>query len=78
MSLGTRIGIYRYLSAHAKSVWLLFCNAVGYETVLLFFPLSDKGSDEQGWDKSWCLLPGIGAVLEAIEKCGEAGRRQSD
>ena len=78
MSLGTRIGIYRYLSAHAKSLCLLFCNAVGYKTVLLFFPLSDKGSDEQGWDKNWRLLPGIRAVLEAIEKHGEAGKRQSD
>ena len=40
MSLGTRIGIYRYLSAHTKSVWLLFCNGVGYKTVQPFFPLS--------------------------------------
>lgn len=39
--------------------------------------LSDAGSDEQGWDTN-CLLPGIRAVLEAIEKCGEAGERQSD
>ena len=39
MSLGIRIYMYRYLSAHAKSVWLLFCNEVGYKTIQ-HFPLS--------------------------------------
>lgn len=61
VSFGTRIGIYRYLIVHAKSVWLLLCNKVGYKTIpsLLYF----IGSDEQCWDKNWCLLPGIRAVV---------------
>lgn len=44
---------------HAKSVWLL-CNKVGYRTIHSFFPslFPFTGSDEQCWDKTWCLLPG--------------------
>lgn len=71
MSLHTRTGICRYLCAHAKSIWLLFCNEVGYKTIQLFFLLSDTRRDEQGWDKR-CLLHDIRGGLEATEKCGEA------
>lgn len=37
-----------------------------------------KGVMSRAGIKNWCLLPGIRAVLEAIEKRGEAGKRQSD